>query len=44
MEQYHRVEMDPPKLVSAVDESGNVLCIYDRDAKAGTWEAVVGLT
>ncbi|KAK7747566.1 hypothetical protein SLS62_009065 [Diatrype stigma] len=30
----------PPKLVSAVDESGTVLCLYNRDAKADSWQAI----
>ncbi|RYP60041.1 hypothetical protein DL769_008298 [Monosporascus sp. CRB-8-3] len=32
--------MASPKLISAMDESGAVLCVYDRDAKADSWRAV----
>ncbi|RYO75103.1 hypothetical protein DL766_003083 [Monosporascus sp. MC13-8B] len=32
--------MASPKLVSAIDESGAVVCVYDRDAKADSWKAV----
>jgi hypothetical protein len=30
-----------PKLVSAVDESGSVVCVYSRDEKKGGWQATV---
>jgi hypothetical protein len=30
-----------PKLVSAIDESGSVVCAYARDAKDGSWKAIV---
>ncbi|KAH7040204.1 vitamin B6 photo-protection and homoeostasis-domain-containing protein [Microdochium trichocladiopsis] len=32
-----------PRLVSAVDEAGSVLCVYDKDkaSATGTWQAVI---
>lgn len=33
--------MASPKLVSAIDESGAVVCAYKQDAKAGSYEAIV---
>lgn len=37
-------EKQSPRLVSAVDEAGSVLCVYDSDNRGdtkGTWQAIV---
>lgn len=39
-------EKQSPRLVSAVDEAGSVLCVYDSDiegATEGTWKAIVSV-
>jgi len=37
-------EKQSPRLISAVDEAGSVLCVYDSDNKGttkGTWQAIL---